>query len=381
LHIPLFIKILLYLIIRLSFVYNPSMIERIKRNPEQKKTAFEGRMRQSLQDHGLTEAVFTNSAERVITRAQELLETHHMDPHFGDDPEQMIFAVAIADKLEQQTDPQEREALDTVLKLVAVGPTDRYTYTTQSKIVETLANQGEPQALWLHPHYYDQTWHSTKARLEQPLLQNKDVRLTQQANQLANHWGPRSLLHHVRQQQTISQFTEKPFTIIVSADTGAAFQQQVSAQAFYKPTTRTIVLPRDYTKQDLEHEYSHSQRIFQPFGYQGLLWDAIDEANTESMVTRPEVYSDQRFVLRILHRNIPHLRKDLQAATQDNTDARKTILMNIVMWYGFDGMLAIARMQAHEDENSIEKKVTIPPLEVAELLGKKDRISYLSNQR
>ncbi|MEK7571583.1 MAG: hypothetical protein AAB553_04885 [Patescibacteria group bacterium] len=314
-----------------------------------------------------------------IEYATNLLLAYRMDSNFGKDPEQAIFALAIADRLMRRPDERVKKRLAGILKLIAVGKTDQGDYTTQSGFVDTLATNDDEEKSYHPERVHEVTWREQAYTDEEYTTQFIDQEGTEEAREALKNWGQTSLLHTVRDNLGITPENEDLPRIVVLIKESRQIDNEMDGGAYYLPRSHRIVLPRNY-EDYVEHEYAHSQSLSIQVGHNGVLFSGLDEAFTESVIREPVIYLNQLAVLKILQNRIPEMKTYLRAAYRGNKQAKQQVISSLIATYGFDGFLAIATMDAIVNPaktNSVERTVYTPAKEVQDLLEDQEDVKYI----
>jgi hypothetical protein len=225
---------------------------------ENSQDLFERGIRSALNTYKVPEQAFEHDPNLSIRSTVQLLHQYQIVPEFTDDPEKLLFAVAVGDSLLHQIDPERIQSRHAVLKAVAVGKNGEKKYTTQSGLVNTLATLGDKNALWYHPEFADElTWKDTELSVEDFITEYGSDYLTDEARKKIKSWKKSSVLHTVRTNLGITKRTEHEVHVaVVNLDQWQVNEKMIGG-AFYAPWMKTIVLPKDLY--GFDHEYAHSQ--------------------------------------------------------------------------------------------------------------------------
>lgn len=335
---------------------------------------WEGYFRLALNAYRIEKRAFTYEPQLVLSHAANLLTNYQMDPAFGESREKCLFAIGVADQLLAEPDLRKHPGLYGVLKGMSVGFRLDNTYGTLSGTVDELAAMDDEEGIIFHPgRQAEVVWSKTKYEEEAYIKTFTNPDLTDEAQKQKNAWGNGTLLHTVRNRLGIERDKEKKLSVVVLDRTDEQIDKEMNTLALWDPNKRTIILPQNY-QHPLPHEYVHSQdEDTLRSGYQKIFFSALSEGFTEAVTDDPEVYVDQRTVLKIIRKKNPETDDLLLKIYHGDDEAKRKFFSQLINHFGFAGFLAIARMDPdkYDTMNDLENKVYIPPANVIQQLTKR----------
>lgn len=340
--------------------------------PEQRE-----KLRSAISTYQIPDTAFQHSPEQTIEAALRLLEEYKVDSAFFDDPERNVFALAIADAWLSTDRRAEKKSLLNILKLVSVNEISAGDSETLSGKVRILSESDISRGTLFDPKYQDKEEDGKEGkndlldferRIQIYINEHVDTEETAKVEQWLSTWDEWTPFEHVRKSLDISPETQKKVEIIILTKNSKEIHADTRSRAFciHSGTGIFIILPQNWSS-FIEHEYVHSQGKGLYAGYQGLLFDGINEALTESMVTIPHEYLQQRAILKEVLSVHPEYEPLLKAAYVGNSESRKIFFSKLIQDYGLDGFLTLSRSSPRDNisrNGKIGESIYLRPGEV-----------------
>ncbi|HLD18067.1 MAG TPA: hypothetical protein VJB99_03260 [Patescibacteria group bacterium] len=138
----------------------------------------------------------------------------------------------------------------------------------------------------------------------------------------------------------------------------------------------TIILPRDYTRRTLLHEYAHTQGDGLRLGYGGILFSALNEAMTERFNRIPLSYPEQRKMLEAVVQGRPNVGRLLRKTYEHLEANANTCMAELINTFGPVLFLSLVRMattnQGFSEERPAQKSVCLEPKKVLEMIEREN---------
>lgn len=332
--------------------------------------------REAVGIYSIPDKAFKGRKEDVIKGAARLLSGYEVDPRFADDPERSLFALAIADAWLATDSLVEKRCLLDILKLVATGEREDRRLGTLSGKVNVLSEHGRPRGTEFDPKApTGSTFLEYIKRVEEYVADNTDKLRTGEVAETVADWGEGSMLRHAREKLGIaSKNDERPFKVVVLDKTAKEILEKVGYTSFYLRDgdgAMTLVLGRDFSQDELEHEYAHMQSVGLECGYMALLFRGISEALTENAISSPCDYADQRSVLDHILQTHPGYESLFYRAYRGDAASRVNLFSRVISGYGLEGFLTIARLAPVDNpkmSGGIGASIYIEPKKVLDYL-------------
>lgn len=281
------------------------------------------------------EDAFRSGRLKAVETGAALLAKRRTPVGFLEWPGFCLFALAVGDAY-SSADGREKQALESVLYLAA-----------GSEMRKESSRRGGQEEEWRSQRNEDfQSW----SKME-------DEGGTQEAQRIM---GPS--LRRIRKEMGLSKGAERPFGVLVLKKDTAWLTRETGANAWCVPSgeERFLVLGLDWEKavgmRVLEHEYAHSQSNGLLTGLYELLFRAFNEAVTESLVSEPTAYAEQRLIFSLLLKYSPDYRQSaIRAYMGREKGAVKDFFSKLIGDFGLDGFLSLARLLPGTRE-SVERR-------------------------
>ncbi len=311
---------------------------------------YEG-IEQVLSKYEIDGEAFSHPKDKVIENAIRILNGYEIQPRFLEDPEKVLFALAIADSWDKDLPIEEKKALLTCFKLISVDSSDSGTNISTSDKILRLSDRENSSAELFDPSKPTLQKEMVKDVLN---LMNTDtnIGLTADLQEQMRDMSDNGLLYGVRKRLGIQK--EEPFEICV-----LNIKMQELIDKFGFPLMNLTIRNRkililgsdvDYYYKSVQHEYIHSQsgRGLHR-GYGGLLGRGLDEAFTESNTSTPETYQEQCRILDIIISKNQNYKALFRECYMQRDPDSKNLYKQLIKDYKLTGFLRLQRMSADAD--------------------------------
>lgn len=342
------------------------------------------------------------SKDQIIQNALSALEIEAVDlSYILNHPEKILIILGVSEEWRDRM-LEKQEAIRSIIKILAV-PQNHYgihgTYGEklqalfEKKFTQDVVNCDPETAVnnYIRGKYIDKNIDKFQSWRAQKYVQKR---------------GKSSILHQIRKRMNIKRGKERKFKVLVSS-TGQQLMRELNTAQFvfyhlekeapqgdlrakyHTKITPIILLSYGIKKIKkekiihgfLEHEYAHIQSgAGFTLGMSGLLFEGLNEAFTESLVSKPINYGIQREVLNILYQNNPEIpfKELLLKAYLGDQLARREFLKNFIKKYGLTGVSMLARMNYKTNiyqsskTNRITDLILISPEKIIKYLHEKN---------
>lgn len=289
--------------------------------------------------------------DELIEGAAHLAVNHELKQEFFGDARKCMFLLGITEEWERTKDFGEKRRLLDTLSVVSA---DRREGKTLSLKITRLSAEGLPRGTEFDPSA-ENTRRSYLEFVSEEIEKDTDEKGTTDLEAQLRDWSDNSIFAHVRRKLGITQREEYPVDFV---------RLRLNSQRTYdkygwvgrcvvsnsgKHPTREIIVSSEARREQLEHEYAHSQSASGvAFGFSGILDRGLTEALTEDAISSPSAYLSQRAILfNLLERPIPGF-ETIAYRAYVSGEQKDLLRMDKLMIarYGLRGRLALARMWA-----------------------------------
>ncbi len=331
------------------------------------KNSFQNSLVYTSHLYDIPQTSLNNSPSTVSDVTMRLLEGYDMDPSFGDDPEKCLFALAIGNEWITATYNERKSLLD-VLKVIAYDEPENENLSGK---VRDLSIMDISRGLYFDPIALGQGKVSWDDERDLPYEEYDSIyRNAHLSEKIAEEFrSSDSLLQDVRNRLGLNTETETPYKVTVLNKTSSEMDSDVGGAAWcFLDKECEIVLARNFTKSQAEHEYAHTQSKFGVMsGFRSFLFRGLNEAITESLVSQPSTYKEQRLMQGLIL-NIPGSESLLLDAYM-NPDLKIPLYSALIKRYELSGFLAAARLNTSSEQSiPLENSIYLSASKVLNLM-------------
>jgi len=358
----------------------PRLPKKIERETRRR---FEAALRGALSHYGINRESINLQKDQLVKEAAALLLKHETIRSFRNERgsnERLLFTLAVANALHNESSQKEVRSLVRILKLMSW----KYSFYEQAGSYSRRVLRASERGLKTGTRFDAYPIQAKEESFEdslQAILKKadtyKDKKASRTLQQEADNWGPNSLLNEARcklklfnpfddldetkNEQDINNFQnneEYPIVVIVTNLNTEQFiyHFDCSGKHINLGSQRTIILPQSFSKHDFVHEYVHSQIIYDIMtGGYALLFRALNEIAVELVAGEPLVhaYTKLQQIWRRLKEHSPELENLLVDACTTRNDynlfeqKRDDIFRCIIKKFGLQGFLSISRLESY----------------------------------
>lgn len=343
--------------------------------PEERKFELDASLRSTVDQYQLDQSNFQNDLQDVYEGAARFLQQYEVSNKFLQNPEKLLFTLAITDEWLSSTSLNEKKGLLDVFKIVAIDENSEPPVNTSARI-NRLADKGYDFAADFVPEEDNLNYEGIREYVKH----TADIELTNALLREVEKWDENSILYTVRQKANITPETEIPFELHVLTKKSHELQNIYGYPAFYFEHNQqmVIVLPEDYELSEFEHEYMHAQVMGLATGYLDILFRGVDEGITETFSSYPSRYIWQRIALNEFYKQNEGLVDKLREAYLDRTESKTEKYIELFKTISLKTFLLMSRLSPMNDsEESLDmlKRAYISPVQVLSALDKNRRRS------
>jgi hypothetical protein len=366
------------------------------------KESLDEALEKTVQAYGITEEVLRIPKEFIFTKAYKLIKSLNIElVNILKDEEKRLVLLAIAEEWNEESDVQ-REKLSHLIKILEVSESQNGMHGTYSERLKSLYEKEFTQEIVnCEPEV------AVGNYIRGKYIENNINKVQSwQVQRYVTGWGKKSPLFDIRKKLGVDKNNERKVKIIVSSIGPEVMREIGSPQfVFYirkdkhsslNSAVKHVSIPvivlsygmkkiknEKIIRGFLEHEYAHIQsgKAGEGFtlGAGGLLFEGINEAFTETLVTDPLNYKLQREVLEALYRNNDQLafKELIFKAYMGDPEARKEFMVNIIQIYGLTGISFLSRMSF---KTNLYHSSKVHSVTDSILISPKDIIAFLERE-